>query len=227
VTVQGALGRREPTDWVHVERYPLTAATTPATPRPVVLGINWYKEFDNPTKDSKNRWWIARDGRLTTVRGGHCVCLAPSSLEDTYGWWDFYNQGNEGACVGFGWSRCMSLFNRKRYDAPWLYHEAQKVDEWPGEAYDGTSVRAAGDVLRTLGLRRSQAKTASPTEGIAAFRWATSAQDVLGVLGTPNLDYVRVLNSWGTSYPHYVYMPGSVLERLRTESGEVAVPTDR
>jgi hypothetical protein len=48
----------------------------------------------------------------------------------------------------------MSLLNRKRYDAGWLYHEAQRIDEWPGEDYDGTSVRAGMDVLRTEGHRR-------------------------------------------------------------------------
>ena len=29
--------------------------------------------------------------------------------------------GPEGACVGFGCSRMMSLLNRKRYDARWLW----------------------------------------------------------------------------------------------------------
>ena len=44
----GPLGRRTPTDWRHYEKFPLTAATTPATPTPVAIGVNWYTEFDEP-----------------------------------------------------------------------------------------------------------------------------------------------------------------------------------
>jgi hypothetical protein len=49
-----------------------------ASGRPVVLGIPWYREFDNPggyvTRQGQARW-IARDGNLTTVRGGHAICV--------------------------------------------------------------------------------------------------------------------------------------------------------
>jgi hypothetical protein len=221
-----ALGRRVPTDWKHLDRYPLTAMTAPQAPVPVVIGVNWYVEFDKPVKDSAGHWWIAHDGKLTRVRGGHCVCLKPRSRSDPPEWWSFYDQGQEGACVGFGSARMMSLLNRRRYDARWLYHEAQKMDEWPGEDYDGTSVRAAMDVLRTEGLKTPHGNVRA-SAGIQANRWADSVHDVLNVLGTPQRDYVEVLNSWGRDYPHYVRMPASVLERLRSEDGEVAVVTDR
>ena len=62
-----------------------------------------------------------------------------------------YDQGREGACVGFASSWAMSILNRRFYDAGWLYREARKIDEWPGEAYDGTSVRAGVEVLRSVG----------------------------------------------------------------------------
>src|SRR3954462_502906 len=52
----GPLGRRAPTDWQHVERYPLTAANAPAQPSPVVLGVNWYVEFDKPEKDAQGHY---------------------------------------------------------------------------------------------------------------------------------------------------------------------------
>ena len=84
---------------------------------PVVLGVNWYVEFDQPQRDDRQRWWIARDGNLTRIRGEHCVCLLPYGARDPISWWNFYDQGHEGACVGFGCSRMMSLFNRRRYDA--------------------------------------------------------------------------------------------------------------
>lgn len=234
MTVDGErpLGRREPQDWAHVELFPLTADTAPATPTPVVIGVNWYSAFDRPTRAGlANPYWIGRDGNLGRVRGGHCVCLRPAGLTDLTDWWRFYDQGEEGACVGFGSSRCMSLLNRRRYDAAWLYHEAQRVDAFadtpPGE---GTTVRAGMDVLRRRGHRRKLAGLSLPEmagEGIAANRWARSVDEVLDALGTPALDYVEVLNSWGDGYPHFVRMPATVLDRLRRENGELALVTDR
>ena len=229
------LGRRPPTDWRHLEKFPLTASFVEVLaehPRPMAAGFNWYRELDTPTKDNQGFHWVARDGKLTRIRGGHCVCLKPAGISDAVSWHDFYDQGSEGACVGFGWSRAMSLFNRLRYDARWLYHEAQKIDEWPGEDYDGTSVRAGGEILRTVGHRQiygTQGKTrpVGLSHGIAAYRWATSVDDVLEVLGMKGKDYVSFLNSWGRDYPRTVRMPASVLERLLLEEGEFAVPTDR
>jgi len=227
----GPLGRRPPSDWNHVEKYPLTAATVPAKPTPVVIGVNWYVEFDNPQKDAQGHYWIARDGKLTKIRGGHCVCLKPRGTSDPDEWWDFYNQGQEGACVGFGISRLASQLNRKRYDGFWLYHEAQKVDEYPGEDYEGTSVRAGLDVLRTRGHcvvgEDGKDEPEQIGEGIRANRWARNIDDVLSALGYGGLDYVDVLNSWGREYPHLTRMPASILERLRDEDGEVGLVTDR
>ena len=43
------LGRFIPDDWAHVEKYPLSALPKRRpTPRPVVIGVNWYTEFDKP-----------------------------------------------------------------------------------------------------------------------------------------------------------------------------------
>ena len=96
------LGRRTPTDWRHYEKYPLTAATTPTAPTPVAIGVNWYEDFDSPVQKG-SRSWIGLDSKqLGKVRGGHCVCLKPKGSNDPDAWWDFYNQGSEGACVGFG-----------------------------------------------------------------------------------------------------------------------------
>jgi hypothetical protein len=95
---------------------------------------------------------------------------------------DLYNQGAEGACVGFSQSWGMSILNRKQYDARKLYHEAQKIDEWddtpPGQ---GTSLRAGFDVLRTIGHWRVYAsKTREPklVEGIESNKWATTVDEI-------------------------------------------------
>jgi len=221
------LGRRPPTDWKHVEKFPLTA--TPAAPTPVVLGINWYSNFDEPNLDSKGRYWIGV-GNLGPIRGGHCICAKSSGHPDLIGWWQFYDQGQEGACVGFGTARAQSLLNRTRYDAFWTYNEAKKIDEWPGEDYDGTSVRAGFEVERTLGLKRARSGLVVQGDGIAAYRWATTVKMVHGSLQSPladSLGAIPLLNSWGTAYPHIVWLPDETLDRLLSEDGEAGLITDR
>jgi hypothetical protein len=194
-------------------------------------------------ENPQGHYWIGK-GDLGRIRGGHCVCLKPKSARDSVQRWQFYDQGAEGACVGFGASRMMNFFNGKLYLARWLWDMAKKIDEWsdtnPGDD-NGTSVRAALDVLRTQGhvpytdklapmqtdWQRRDELVGKPAEGIAANRWITSMDDALQVLGYTGLDYVDVLNSWGTSYPHLVRMPVTTLERLWREDGEIGVPTDR
>jgi hypothetical protein len=238
----GALGRNRPPDWQHVEKYPLAALAAPPTHVPVVMGVNWYSAFDAPTRASDGTYWIARGGKLGSVRGGHCFCLEPAvdktrtgREQDNAVWWPFYNQGAEGSCVGHGSSRAMSLLNRKRYDAVWLYQQAQAIDGDP-EPHEGTSVRAGLEVLRTVGHRVAHGRVTtmlkssdhpSRSEGVSAYRWATSADMVLDALGTPSADHVVILNSWGEDFPERVRLPASVLDRLIGEQGEAGVVTDR
>jgi hypothetical protein len=150
-------GRFIPDDWKHVEKYPLSAVATAVRRRvPVVIGVNWYVEMGNPTRDPKSgEYFMAGAKKLTRIRGGHCVCLEPGGEPDRDAWWDFYDQGNDGACVGFGWSRCMTILNSgEQYTARWLWDRAKEIDEWPqtkpGDD-QGTSVRAAGDILSKKG----------------------------------------------------------------------------
>lgn len=65
------------------------------------------------------------------------------------------DQGMEGACTGFALSSAITLLNRQRHarrsqpdEAPtasarMLYEMAKLNDEWPGEDYEGSSIRAA------------------------------------------------------------------------------------
>jgi hypothetical protein len=232
------LGRYIPDDWEHVERFPLTTAI-PGAPVPVTMGTNWYSAFDDPVQDSRGRWWVGR-GPLGSIRGGHAYCLEPGDpinggdFQDTIGWYRFYDQGREGACVGFGASRMMSLLNRRRYNARWLWDRAKERDQWPetnpGDN-EGTSVRAAMDVLRGLGHTPSGVDTPRVEEGIAANRWARTVEQVNAALQSPaneRMGAVRLLNSWGKAgYPHRVWMPMEVLARLLDEYGEATVVTDR
>lgn len=231
------LGRLVPPDWEHVEKYALTPETTPVKPVPVVLGISWYTLFDNPVKVGRN-WWIdAKDSNtdLGSIRGGHAICCEAGTRAeaDTSGWWDFYNQGDTSACTGYSGSRMMSLLNRKRYDPLWLYHEAQKRDGFNHSGDDGSTVRAACDVLRLEGDKPVYGPyEARPVlaDGIAANRWATSASQVQAALQNPagdKRDAVVLINSWGRDYPHRVYLHLEVVDRLLSEQGEACLVTDR
>jgi hypothetical protein len=230
------LGRRVPTDWKHVEKYPLRAT-------------------------------IAKT--VTTVE---TLLKLPDYRKQ-------YDQGSEGACVGFACSWMMSLLNRVRYDARWLYVHAQDVDEWPDTPPgEGTSVRAACDVLRAQGhcrMRGGRPMAPDTTHGIEANRWATTVDEIrtalwegrpvaIGVnwyenfdsprkfgnewwIGRNNAGHLgsvrgghavclygasdrrqafRMVNNWGTQYP-LVWMPYEVMGRLLREYGEAALVTDR
>lgn len=232
---ENALGMLPPSDDEHRVKYPLTAETAPETPTPAVIGINWHRAFDAPEqiRDGKRTIWIvAKDGNLGSVRGGHCTMLPVVGFRDTPGWYNWYDQGSEGACVGFGVARMLTHLNRKRYDAFDLYHRAQKIDEWPGEAYSGTSVRACLDVARDEGPRwvyRGTTRAPSLAEGISTNRWATDMTDLLTVLGRDvSASLVPFLNSWNGRYPHVTHMPTDVLARLLfDEGGDAGIPTDR
>ncbi len=244
----GALGRRTPDSFNHVEKYPFSAVQPLST-----ISVN-------------------------------------RSLRLPY-WHKTWDQGSEGACVGFGTSMMLSIINEAqaraalhlpyshRYDPHWLWNQAKIVDEWPDTNpgdNNGTSVHAGCDVLRTQGhVRVISGKDRAPNvaEGISTNRWATSVDEVrtaisLGIpcsigvnwysnfdnpmlasdgknwIGKGSLGSIRgghcvciygawdkyqavcIKNSWGGSYP-LVWMPYTTLARLIAEDGEVALVTDR
>ena len=126
----------------------------------------------------------------------HALVVPPSGTEMGLGlptYWNLWDQGSEGACVGFGSSAMMGVTNTRqarqagssetyRYAPFWLYHEAQLVDEWSDTPpAQGTSVRASCDVLRTQGHRRVRYGVTRPVDasaGIAANRWATTIDEM-------------------------------------------------
>jgi hypothetical protein len=241
------LGRIPASDDKHIQRYGITTATIPAKPTPVALGIDWHENFDEPVWYPGERIWrIGAPGRsLGALRGGHAVCALPIHHEDLWSWWVKMNQGQEGACVGFAATRMMMILNRMSYDPRWLYTEAKKVDEWSGEDYDGTSVRAAMDVLREKGHRRVRGTKTYPEDsshGIQENRWTRSVDEVIACLKNPVVERryaIPIANSWGndgrrvgtswvgSGYPHIVYLDLDVLARLLANWGDATVVTDR
>lgn len=240
----GGLGRRVPTDFEHVEKYPFSAvASVPKTVEKTLTLPTWHWSHD---------------------------------------------QGDEGACEGFGNSMMMALINGgARYNPWWLWDRGKMVDEWsdtnPGDD-NGTSGRAVAEVMRTAGnvsvkpvgvqpaySRTIASKVGDVSQGIAAYRWATTVDQMraglaagipiaLGVnwyerFDTPEKrngeDYIfignsgvrgghcvciygasdkrqafRLKNSWGRSYP-LVWVPYTTMQRLLNEDGEAALVTDR
>lgn len=84
------------------------------------------------------------------------------------------DQGDTPMCVGYASEQFLQSAPIATLDAQSpqeIYREAQKVDEWPGEDYDGTSVRAAAKVLMGWGRLKS-------------YVWAADARDVRDFLIT-------------------------------------------
>jgi hypothetical protein len=83
------------------------------------------------------------------------------------------DQGREGACVGFAWAAERAARPVPRpttnADALAIYRAAQVIDEWPGEAYSGTSVLAGAKVARERGWLRE-------------YRWAFGLDDALAAI---------------------------------------------
>lgn len=97
----------------------------------------------------------------------------------TQGWWG--DQGNTPQCVAYSWTHwledgphTLAPFGPGERGGPVqrpsvLYRESQKVDQWPGENYDGTSVRGGAKVLQRWGL-------------IGEYRWAQTLDDMVQCL---------------------------------------------
>lgn len=89
------------------------------------------------------------------------------------GWWG--DQGWTSQCVAYAWTHWLEDGPVPQdgpapcVDPAAIYREAQKIDEWPGEDYEGTSVRAGAKVLQALGYIRE-------------YRWAYTLEDVVAVL---------------------------------------------
>ena len=104
--------------------------------------------------------------------------MLPSTSRNSRYWYDseaFLDQGSEGACVGFGWTHWVNdgpvlrPGYRDENDARAVYRLAQYYDEWPGEDYEGTSVRAGAKVLQKTGH-------------ITNYVWATTVEETVTAL---------------------------------------------
>lgn len=168
------------------------------------------------------------------------------------------DQGQEGACVGFGFShelaarpRVISVTNEF---AQGVYKSAQEVDEWPGNAYSGTSVLAGAKVLTSAGYYSEyrwgytldEAVMAVGYKGpvVVGFNWMTGMMtpDADGFIhATGNIEgghcvliykvsvkqrYFGVWNSWGGDWGQggTCKISFDYFEQLMNASGDVCIP---
>jgi len=84
------------------------------------------------------------------------------------------DQGREGACVGFAWAHDLNarpkIIAVDNSYARGIYTSAQKIDEWAGEAYEGTSVLAGAKVVSNIGY-------------MTEYRWAFGLDDLILAVG--------------------------------------------
>jgi len=177
------------------------------------------------------------------------------------GWWG--DQADTPHCVDYSWHHWLAdgpITHTPKKGPLWtpgeVYHEAQRVDEWAGEDYDGTSVRAGAKVLKRRGW-------------IGTYRWAFDVDTIVQallcagpvVVGTnwyvsmfyPNAagllkvdgrlagghaylldgvntdtELVRIKNSWGRGWARrgFATMRFADLQRLIDEDGEACIATE-
>lgn len=78
------------------------------------------------------------------------------------------NQGEFPHCVAYAWKQWLTaspIRQGHQVDTVEVYNQAQLIDEWPGEDYDGTSVRAGAKILQQRGF-------------ISNYLWAASMEEI-------------------------------------------------
>lgn len=108
------------------------------------------------------------------------------------------DQGNEGSCTGFAAANDIAALPAEHLTVSNAYGRAiyewnKDHDEWPGDNYEGSSVNAAMNCLRSHGF-------------IDEFRWAASIEEVCSAI--VNIGPVNFGINWfnGMFYPDNKYL---------------------
>lgn len=176
---------------------------------------------------------------------------------DDTGWWG--NQGNTPQCVGYAWAHWIDdgpikhIGPKPNTNPTLIYKEAQKIDEWPGENYDGTSVRAGAKYLKNqnkigsylwgynLDILTKTVLSQGPVVVGTNWYYGMFFPDRNGLIRTTGMlmgghAYVingvdirrrlfRIKNSWGRSWGvnGSAFINFSDMERLIRENGEICL----
>jgi len=176
------------------------------------------------------------------------------------------DQGQTPHCVSFAWHHeLMALPKRVEFAsdlaadnmAHQRYYDMQKLDEWAGEDYDGTSVLAGAKLMRQLGYLDNYRWAFSLTDALRALsyegplvigiNWHEDMydpdakgflRDTGEVVGGHALlvssvsavyKHVTVWNSWGRSWGNEgrAFLTWNAFGRLLADEGEACVPVGR
>jgi len=207
------------------------------------------------------------DTRDKTYPVSSLLMEAPEITEKYWwdeGWWG--DQGESTMCVCYSWLHWLedgpviqdAIPGRKKpIMAPEaFYKECQTRDQWEGENYPGTSVRAGAKILKQLGL-------------ISEYRWAHSVNEIINtilmlgpmVVGTKwlsgmsepdrkgfikptgrdfgghayllngvdvNKGFFRVKNSWGKDWGKegHAFLKIDDFEKLFNQNGEACIAVE-
>jgi C1A family cysteine protease len=129
---------------------------------------------DIKTPDPAEPGSLPQLGRLPAVdaRDRRFAMAAPPTARTFRNWLSpgpIWDQGSTPQCVSYAANRWLvshKLVNQPPLALAAFYRECQKVDEWPGEDYDGTSVRASFKVLKALGY-------------VESYGWATEVEPIV------------------------------------------------
>lgn len=89
-------------------------------------------------------------------------------------WWG--DQGRTSECVAYAWTHWLEDGPFYQASTPHpivnpneVYNQAQRIDEWPGENYNGTSIRAGAKILQQRGF-------------ISNYYWAYDTQTIINTV---------------------------------------------
>jgi hypothetical protein len=148
-----------------------------------------------------------------------CIAQAVKESTRTSRYWadDIWtgDQGDKPHCVGFAWTGWLEAGPVLQgpphpiVNPSDVYAAAQKVDEWDGEDYDGTSVRAGAKVLKARGF-------------ISKYLWAKKLADVINAL--LEVGPVTVGTNWYTGMSNPI-ASGLIRARGQLEGGHAYLLT--
>jgi len=116
-----------------------------------------------------------------------------SRFWDDNGWWG--NQGNTPQCVAYAWAHWLEdgpVYQSGKapiIQPSLIYENAQKLDEWPGENYAGTSVRGGVKYLRSVGK-------------VTNYYWTSNIQTLINTILYMGPVVVGTNWYWNMFYPN-------------------------